>query len=473
MLTNLFYVSLAYKAVVAPLMVGEANFYVQRLGLPEPAALSVGNTRVTVNPPLSGGLGAVRTDDFVYSFVGRDEGPYTNGCGSTEFREYGKLAYVMKFEPFQAYGAGIIEAYHKLARAPSKIGTNEAYHLAKEWLSAVEVDVAALERDYKPMSVQQTFYAGPALTPEQAEHLPTNAPMEKLPIFDVTWGGPDGCSPPVWIEILGPTKELVLLRMEDTRYSRRPPIVVTNALALCGLPQPRLPPGRQRATLGDILHVSKAYSNVVSKAMVAEASFFAEKLDLPIPRPLQGQDISVHVSCPTYFQELGYILAGGYEFLFPGPDEEPMTNTLGFVRFIEPGKLALVRKSKLLKEHESSPGELDPEWLKTPLQIDGRRAYQLATQWLAAVQVDVPALERKYKPAITQAQHRTLQGAQLKLPIFNVTWGGTAEDDVPVLVQILGTTKELLTLALGDTRFCRRPAIFVSNASDLNSRPDP
>ena len=62
--------------------------------------------------------------------------------------------------------------------------------------------------------------------------------------FDITWGGHDGCGPPVWVQILGPTRELLVLRMEDTRYSRRPPIVFTHGLALCGLPQPRLPPGQ-------------------------------------------------------------------------------------------------------------------------------------------------------------------------------------------------------------------------------------
>lgn len=239
MLTNLFYVSMAYKAVVAPLMISEANFFSQKLGLPEPAPLSVSNTRISVNPPLIAGLGHVRTEDFIYSFPGSDQRPLTNGCGSLSFLEYGKLAYVMKEEPFRAYGGSIAEYQQKLAATPSQIDTNGAYRLAKKWLTAVEVDVAALERDYKPMIVQQEFYDGPALTPEQAKQVLPNAPKKKLPIFDVTWGGPDGCNPPAWIEILGPTKELLWLRMEDTRYSRRRPIIVTNALALCGLPSPR------------------------------------------------------------------------------------------------------------------------------------------------------------------------------------------------------------------------------------------
>ena len=63
------------------------------------------------------------------------------------------------------------------------------------------------------------------------------------------------------------------------------------------------------------------------------------RTDLPVPRPLSGTNISVHLSTPDYSADLGPIDAGGYSFYFPGPDEKPTTNATGFVRFIEPGKI--------------------------------------------------------------------------------------------------------------------------------------
>jgi hypothetical protein len=451
-------------------MVGEADFYAQTLRLPEAVPISVNNA--SVNPPLTGGLGHVGTETFFYSFVGRDEKPFTNGCGLIEFREHGKLAYIMKKEPLRAYGMNPRTIDRNLASIPSQIDTNGAYRLAKEWLAAVQVDVATLERDYQPRSIQQEYY-DPPLTPAQAENPPPNAPKKKRPIFDVTWGGPDGCAPPVWVEILGPTKELMVLRMEDTRYSRRRAIVITNALALNGLPQPIIIKGRE-PSIGDLLRVSPAYSNVATAMMLKEANFFAEKLDLNLQRPLSMTNIKAHISSPSAYRELGYIDAKGFEFHFPEGDERPSTNEHGCVRFIEMGKLAYVNKAKPFSEYKNEDGEFDEKFFAMPSLIDTNGAYQLATQWLASVQVDVARLETEYKPLSIQAEwlQPAKSPAKGKVPIFSVTWGGPSENQPPVSVQILGTTKELIALRVEDTRFSRRLPIVIPNAAELNSKPD-
>ena len=82
-----------------------------------------------------------------------------------------------------------------------------------------------LEKKYQSTSAQATFNDGPTL--------------KKIPVFDVTWGGPENeDSPPIGVKIFGPTKELISLRMEDTRFSKRPPLVITNALELNNLASP-------------------------------------------------------------------------------------------------------------------------------------------------------------------------------------------------------------------------------------------
>ena len=77
------------------------------------------------------------------------------------------------------------------------------------------------------------------------------APSKKLPIFDVTWGGPeDQDSPPIGVKIFGPTKELISLRMEDTRFSKRPPLLIPNAEALNGTVAPPEKPVPTNSTPG-------------------------------------------------------------------------------------------------------------------------------------------------------------------------------------------------------------------------------
>jgi hypothetical protein len=469
--TNLLYISLAYKSVVAPLMVAEANFYAQRLGLPERLPIVVKEAKASVNSPLHG-LGHLETGDFFYSFPGNDAKPLTNGCGSMWFREHGKLAYIMRKEPFRRYGEEIRDVYARLVSVPSLVDTNAAYRLAKDWLTKIEVDVEALERDHKPLAVQQEFYDSP-LTPKETIEPPGSAPKKRLPIFDITWGGSKDCDPPVWVQILGTTKELVLLRMEDTRYSRHPAIVITNALELNGLPRPKFAISPNRPTLGDIFHISPAYSNAITTLMVNEASFFAEHLNLPLPRPLRIADVSAHISSPEFYRELGYVEAKGFEFHFPEPNDPPATNEYGNVRFIEPGKLAYVLKKKPLKEYRDEDGELGEKFFSLTPAIDERTAYELATQWLAAVHVDVMALEKEYKPLSVRAEYRTASGSRRKGPIFGVTWGGPGETEPPVQVQILGTTKELIALRMEDTRFSRRSPIVITNAVELNSQTAP
>jgi len=45
---------------------------------------------------------------------------------------------------------------------------------------------------------------------------------------------------------------------------------------------------------------------------------------------------------------------------------------------------------------------VDKDWAAMPSLLDTNTAYQLATQWLAAVSVDVGELEKKYRPLSVQ-----------------------------------------------------------------------
>ena len=84
---------------------------------------------------------------------------------------------------------------------------------------------------------------------------------------------------------------------------------------------------------------------------------------------------------------------------------------------------------------------------------------------------------KKYKLSFYQwyVRDSSEKTNQIMLPIFDVKWG---EGQVPFYgvaakVTILGTTKELMGLRIGDEMLSRRPQMIITNAFELSSTPDP
>ncbi len=267
----------AYRSSLAPRMAAEASFYARELRLPE--ALPIKSTAARINPPSAGGLGHVETDSFFYSFPGSDTKPLTNGGGFESFLEPGKVAYVMCKIPFAFLkletGAGPATIQRELAKLPTQIDTNSAYLLATQWLGSVDVAIEKLEARYQPAVAQQIFVeAGTA--PFSLSNAPTCGSRTLLPVFDITWGGDADSSPPVWVQINGATKSLIHIRMEDTRFSKRPPIVVTNAASS----RPASPrPGASSAS--PKLGVTSQYQSAATSAMIEEARFLRRNSGCP------------------------------------------------------------------------------------------------------------------------------------------------------------------------------------------------
>jgi hypothetical protein len=127
--------------------------------------------------------------------------------------------------------------------------------------------------------------------------------------------------------------------------------------------------------------------------------------------------------------------------------------------------------------------------------IDTNEAYQLATQWLAAVDIDVTALEHQseyfIKGGHTINQLHYLPGGTtnyVTLPLYYIDFGNQhfpasgnlhAFDEPLVSVEILGTTKELQELTIGqntiigDVPYDHRPLLLITNALDLIRTPNP
>jgi len=222
--TNLFHVSMAYRVVAVERMLGEVNYFAQQLQLPTPRPIRPADiTWSHLNPPRTGFGGAITVRNCDFSFPNRGEG---------------KLCYITRLTVRD--GHDVLDLYPELASTPSLIDSNGAYQLATQWLTSVSVDVPALEQKYKSNVRQWFFWGKPENLPKDQWSVPaiTSTNKTMLPIFDVRWG--DGETPPVKVTILGSTKELLQLRMEDSSFSRRPPLVITNALELDDIPDPQV-----------------------------------------------------------------------------------------------------------------------------------------------------------------------------------------------------------------------------------------
>ena len=462
--TNQLKFALAYERVATRQMLAEVNFYVERLKLPESRPIK--DTSVRVAHP-GRGLGAVETEGFLYSFLGSDQKPITNAHGADWFLEHGKLAYIIRKEPFalltREVGDDLSALQTKLSKTPSQINTNQAYQMATQWLAAVDVDVSNLEKRYPALVVQHFAYDGPVAW-KLGETPPLNTSRKLLPVFDVTWGGTAESSPPVWVEIYGATKELIHLRMEDTRYSKRPPIVITNELVEF---LNTLDPLKKLIALRTPLYVAPAYHEAATALMLKEANFLIEKLGLREANPLLITQVVSHVADPKT-RELGYLKSVNYEFNFGEADSKPHKSKSGREFFGEPGKLIMLGKRNPWREWQNLDEDIEQRFFHLPSLINTNEAYQLATQWLASIQVDVCALEKKYKPMSIQAEFGDGKGGRREVPVFNVIWGGDNDQEPLVYMQIFGATRELVYLSIADTRFSKRQPIVVPNAFELN-----
>ena len=246
---EMLHTTAAYQAAVLQLMVGEAESLVNKLALPEPLPIRVTlveSNRYSVLPPPLGVGGSVTGQRYSFTF------------------ESGNLGGLRKMDWYkQTFTNGEMNA-QTLAPLKSLIDTNSAYQLATQFLARLDVDIAAVERQF-PRHVNQWIWR--RVNPSETNTLLLSAELRQrygvdsrpsrrsdasepqgpanipTPIFDITWG--PGTPPfisanPIRVKVLGHTREVVEATLQDPRWIMRSPLVVTNAAVLLGpLPSPR------------------------------------------------------------------------------------------------------------------------------------------------------------------------------------------------------------------------------------------
>jgi hypothetical protein len=234
-----------------------------------------------------------------------------------------------------------------------------------------------------------------------------------------------------------------------------------------------------------MLYTTTAYQNAVLQLFANEANFAAKQFHLnePLPIVVPSDTKSWRVGPPPGTWQI----SGGTVTSTGIGGEIPASN---YVFNFEGGHLSGIR----LKSPSDYTNLLQATNL--PSLIDTNGAYQLATQWIAALSIDVSELQQKYPLRVMQepAWERESDGRMVPVsdgrvwPLFHIGScdymkkyrNGRNSDRLlrpsrfdTFYIQIVGTTKELIELKIGDGSFFKSPSLRVTNTAELLGPPPP
>jgi hypothetical protein len=251
------------------------------------------------------------------------------------------------------------------------------------------------------------------------------------------------------------------------------------------------------ALVTNINHGGLAFRAVLVTRMLEEANWAADRLKHPTKRPIQALDIQDDYISPPGFSVLHGTnrfpdtVYGNKIFNSDIPREARLRalkvglsgriDTANFEFGFGEGRLLHVLRLGAPNE-ERYANHLD-DLVGKPSLINDAQAHELATQWLAAVEVDMTALG-KLKWTVNQLHYLPNGATNAEtLPLYYVDFGNKhypangnlkAFDKPLVSVEILGTTKELQEYTIAyDPDISRRPLLLVTNVADLARLPHP
>ena len=172
-----------------------------------------------------------------------------------------------------------------------------------------------------------------------------------------------------------------------------------------------------------------AYKYVGLAVLLAEANFNAERLNLPVQRPIQESQLTFKFIFSTntlvFGGFAGRVDAGQYSF-----SEGGGRRYRSVIKLDPFGGMSAAEQNEALSHQKSL--------------ITTNEAYQLAVSWLRAIDVDVQELEKHNKTEVQQRWFWSREKAATKvyLPIFDVKWGKWDRPAVDIAVD--GRTKQFL-----------------------------
>jgi hypothetical protein len=234
------------------------------------------------------------------------------------------------------------------------------------------------------------------------------------------------------------------------------------------------------------LHTTLAYQSAVVQLMIGQANFDAQQLhlkeSLPILAPANNNEWTVAMPPDG--------VTGGFA-------------TSNYLYRFNAGRLISIEKTPQSRAISSADEA-------APSLLDTNGAYQLARQELAALSVDVAALESRYphqaiqyasRPPTTTHRERNHTADRFrahdhdrantadeavnsvtnitKFPLFQVSWGGghgpqsLKRTSTQVSLEILGSTRQCTGLHIYNPELLKAPPLQVTNAAALLGPPPP
>jgi hypothetical protein len=210
---------------------------------------------------------------------------------------------------------------------------------------------------------------------------------------------------------------------------------------------------------------TKAYQNQALTRMSEEANGVAHALNLPEKLPIVEKSlVAKYISPPLLARGLGGV---------------GNITSENFMYCVSRGK----KFSYLIGTHQEDDCRLwqqQHSWSKT--NADSQVAYQLATQWLAAVSMDVQGLNRDLRLVVKpdSISHRPERGTFL--PVYRVSsckkWKSTPgfnysnkpEWEPVASVRVFVPTKTLMELRVEDSKYILRAPVVFTNLDFLLSQ---
>jgi hypothetical protein len=179
--------------------------------------------------------------------------------------------------------------------------------------------------------------------------------------------------------------------------------------------------------------------------MVNEANRLCGELGLPEKLPIQRSNLTkIWIDTPFVSERLGR---------FGTICTENYTYTARCAN-----KLASISRYTL-DEHRDLY-HLKMRWRMPRASIDTNAAYAMATQWLAAVSVDVKEIERNYRPVV----HLWDLGHEV-VPLYTVQWiKGDNHLDSAATVEVLEPERSLRQLSVERPEYFKRPRLLATES---------
>ncbi len=417
----------AYQEAALEVLLAEANQIARELELPERLPIKRSDLReARINTPYwaehARQFGFVSTSNYYYyANVGNRLGWVDPNFGPDEVRRPVFMESVRK----------------RFLRPKAQMDTNAAYAMATQWLAKVGADVPALERDAERVDISAREIGG-----------------NFVPVYLVRWqklaqfrgdSSPPKLESVASIQFVAPERRILQMRVNQAKYIRRKALTVPD--------RERLLQSSDDPKLRELWFTTEAYRAAALKLMLEEVNWAARALRLPEQLPIESSDLTDmligtpftadHQGCfvTVYTEKYCYgagqkLTAIGRPYLFTGEEEHYIAS--------------------LRTRHAVPRSRMNPTG-----------AYNLATQWLAAVSVDLKRLEADYPHRITVPWDL----GDYCVPLFTVEWSkpieGSGRRDVAAMVEVLEPERSLEQLVIERPEYMARGPIVVPDRGKL------